>query len=64
MKKVPYEEINLSIEPERRLEMLNASGKTIIPQIFVNDKPFGGLNELQELLDSGDFDLIFRPQQQ
>ena len=47
---IPYNEINIALEDEKREEMLNKSnGKRTIPQIFFNEIHIGGYEELRAL---------------
>lgn len=49
-KNVPYELVNLVVEPHRRDEMITASGgKKTVPQIFFNDEHIGGADDLYAL---------------
>tara|TARA_B100000902_G_C27105791_1_gene811075 strand:- start:170 stop:433 length:264 start_codon:yes stop_codon:yes gene_type:complete len=54
-----YQEINIQNFPEKRDEMLSKSnGKRTVPQIFVNDYHVGGYDELNSLVQKGEFDSI------
>ena len=54
-----YQEINIQNFPEKREEMLSKSnGKRTVPQIFVNDYHVGGYDELNTLVQKGEFDSI------
>ena len=54
-----YKEINIQNFPEKREEMLSKSnGKRTVPQIFVNDYHVGGYDELNLLVQKGEFDSI------
>ena len=56
-KQVPFEEIDINTEPERRKEMLRRSnGKTTVPQIFIHDKHIGGYDDLAALEKLGQLD--------
>ena len=56
-KQVPFEEINLDLQPERREEMLTrAQGRRTVPQIFIDGAPIGGCDDLFELEHSGELD--------
>ena len=47
---VAYEEVNVTLAPERRAEMAaRAPGAKTLPQIFIGDCHVGGYVELQEL---------------
>ena len=52
---IPYKEINIALEEEKREEMLNKSnGKRTIPQIFFNEFHIGGYEELRALEKKGE----------
>ena len=54
-----YQEINIQNFPEKREEMLSKSnGKRTVPQIFVNNYHVGGYDELNSLVQKGEFDSI------
>ena len=47
---IPFNEINIALDPEKRDEMLKKSnGMRTIPQIFFNDEHIGGYVEVREL---------------
>jgi glutaredoxin 3 len=49
-KGISYEEIDVTVTPERRAEMERASGgRTTLPQVFFGDRHVGGYDDLQEL---------------
>jgi glutaredoxin 3 len=46
---VPYDEIDITDDPERRAEMIEAAGgASTTPQIFIDGEHIGGLEELEE----------------
>ena len=52
---IPYNEINVALEEEKREEMLSKSnGKRTIPQIFFNEIHIGGYEELRALEKKGE----------
>ena len=54
-KGVTFLEIDLSVEPNRRPEMLlRAYGNHKVPQIFINNQHVGGCDELHTLDQSGE----------
>lgn len=56
-KQVPFEEINLDLQPERYGEMLSrAEGRRTVPQIFVNGQGIGGCDEMYNLERKGQLD--------
>ena len=52
-KKVRYEEIRADLDPAKRIEMERLSGRRTTPQIFINDQPIGGFDDLSALDKSG-----------
>jgi len=49
-KNIPYKEINIALDENKREEMLKKSnGKRTIPQIFIENYHVGGYVELREL---------------
>lgn len=55
-KGVPYEEIDVTGDPERRQEMMVASGRRTVPQIFIGEEAIGGFEELWALEQAGNLD--------
>ncbi|WP_116132897.1 glutaredoxin 3 [Tropicimonas sp. IMCC34043] len=56
-KSVPFSEIDLSRQPERRQEMLSrANGGYTVPQIFIGPTHVGGCDELYALERAGKLD--------
>jgi hypothetical protein len=50
----------VDVYPERVKELIQRTGSSQVPQIFCNDKLFGGLVALNSLRNSGDFDCRLR----
>ena len=50
------EEIDITNRPERRQEMINKTGRTTVPQIFINGKHIGGCDDLRALEASRELD--------
>ena len=48
-KNVDYIDIRIDQEPEYRSEMESRSGRTSVPQIFIDDYHVGGFDDLSEL---------------
>jgi glutaredoxin 3 len=52
-KGVAFEEIDVMLRPGRRAEMVERSGRTSVPQIFVDGRHLGDCEELYELEAAG-----------
>ena len=60
-KSVAFLEIDLSVEPNRRSEMLlRAYGNHKVPQIFINNQHVGGSDELHALDKSGELAVMLK----
>ena len=57
-KGVAFEEIDVSDDEALRERMIEASGRRTVPQIFINDAPIGGFEELRALEDEGALDRL------
>jgi len=55
-KGIEFTEIDVSINPQLRGEMQRLSGGYTVPQIFINDQPVGGCDELFALERNGELD--------
>ena len=55
-KGVSFEEIDVSADEVLREKMVAASGRRTVPQIFINDAPIGGFEELRVLEQQGELD--------
>jgi glutaredoxin 3 len=51
---VPFEEIDVSKDEAKRTWLVKATGQRTVPQIFIDEKPIGGSDELQALDTSGE----------
>ena len=55
-KNAEYKEVDAS-DPDVREDMIKkANGRRTVPQIFINDKPVGGADDLFELESKGELD--------
>lgn len=58
-KGVTYQEIRVDANPALRNEMVaRAGGRRTVPQIFINDQPIGGCDDLMTLEISGELDSL------
>lgn len=55
-KGLDYEEINISTDTDRILEMVDRSGRRAAPQIFIDNESIGGFDELSQLNKAGKLD--------
>lgn len=53
-------EINVMMDPEKRAEMIERSGRRTVPQIFIDGHHVGGYDELTSLDESGRLDPMLR----
>ena len=52
--------IRVDLEPARREEMMKASGRRTVPQIFIGDYHVGGCDDLYALERAGKLDPLLR----
>lgn len=58
-KKVSYEEIDVSKDAALKQAMIErASGRHTVPQIFINDKGYGGCDDIVALDKKGELDAL------
>jgi glutaredoxin 3 len=50
------EKIRVDLEPERRQEMVQRTGRRTVPQIYVGDRHIGGYDDLAALDRAGGLD--------
>ncbi len=50
------EKIRIDLEPERKEEMMQRTGRKTVPQIFIGDTHVGGCDDLHELDRQGGLD--------
>lgn len=55
-KGVPVERVHVDENPEQRAEMTRITGRTSVPQIFINGKHVGGYTDLAALDLRGELD--------
>ena len=55
-KGVQYEQIDVSSDPSLRRQMTELSGRTTVPQIFIDERPVGGYDDIYALDAAGKLD--------
>jgi glutaredoxin 3 len=58
-KNIPYTEIRVDQDSEKRKEMQEKSQRQTVPQIFINDHHIGGCDDLYALEAAGQLDPYF-----
>ena len=53
-----FEEIEAGMDPKLRQEMMERSGRTTFPQIFIGGKHIGGCDEMMALERAGKLDAL------
>lgn len=53
---VPYSEVDVTGDGERRRWLLGVTGQRTVPQIFINGRPIGGFMELAALVRRGELE--------
>ncbi|MGH8700072.1 MAG: glutaredoxin 3 [Burkholderiales bacterium] len=54
------DKIRVDLEPERRVEMMEKTGRRTVPQIYIGETHVGGFEELAALNRSGRLDGLLR----
>jgi glutaredoxin 3 len=57
-KGVAFEQIDATGDPALRKWLVEATGRTTVPQIFINDRPIGGYDDLRALDRTGRLDAL------
>ena len=52
------EKIRVDLEPQRRQEMMERTGRRTVPQIYVGERHVGGFDDLAELDREGDLEAL------
>lgn len=50
------DKVRVDLEPQRRLEMMEKTGRRTVPQIWIGDRHIGGFDELRALDLAGELD--------
>ncbi|MEX0958106.1 MAG: glutaredoxin 3 [Burkholderiales bacterium] len=54
------EKTRVDLEPERRVEMVERTGRRTVPQIYIGEEHVGGYDELSALDRAGRLDLLLQ----
>ena len=57
---VTFSEVRIDLDDSKRDEMVRLSNKRTVPQIFINDQPIGGYDDLAALAKSGKLDGLLK----
>jgi glutaredoxin 3 len=57
-KGVPFEEIDVSGDWDKRRWLAQVTGRRTVPQVFIDHKPYGGYSDLAELEREGRLDRV------
>lgn len=52
------EKIRVDIDPDKKQEMMDKTGRRTVPQIFINQQHVGGFDDLRALDVAGDLDRL------
>ncbi len=55
------DKIRVDLEPERRAEMMERTGRRTVPQIYIGEQHVGGFDELSALDRAGQLDELLAP---
>ena len=55
-KGVQYQEIDVSNDDQKRHWLVQTTGQRTVPQIFIDDKPVGGFDDIAALDRKGELD--------
>ena len=53
-----FEKIRVDIEPQRRVEMTQRSGRKTVPQIWIGEQHIGGYDDMAALDRAGKLDAL------
>jgi glutaredoxin 3 len=59
-KGVDFTEIEAGMDPEKRREMMDRSGRNTFPQIFIDGRHIGGCDEMMALERAGKLDPLLQ----
>ena len=55
------DKIRVDLEPERRAEMMERTGRRTVPQIYIGEKHVGGFDDLSALDRAGQLEELLAP---
>jgi len=55
-----FEDIDIEAQPQRRAEMIARSGRSTVPQIFIDGRHIGGSDDLRALDAAGGLEPLLR----
>ncbi len=55
------EKVRVDLDPPRRVEMMERTGRRTVPQIYIGDTHVGGCDDLHELEHQGRLDALLQP---
>ena len=55
-KDIPFTEVDVAGDTEKRMWLVSETGQRTVPQIFIGDQSVGGYRELSALARSGELD--------
>jgi glutaredoxin 3 len=59
-KNVEFEEIDVTDNPARRIEMERLSRRRTVPQVFIEGQPVGGFDDIRRLDAAGELDRLLK----
>lgn len=52
------DKVRVDLEPARRAEMMERTGRRTVPQIYIGDRHVGGFDDLRALDQAGELDTL------
>ncbi|MDP2599715.1 MAG: glutaredoxin 3 [Deltaproteobacteria bacterium] len=56
-KKIPFEEVDITEDDAKREWLVKTTGRKTVPQIFIDEKPIGGFDDLANMDKAGKLNL-------
>lgn len=57
-KRVPFDNVNVAGDTAKRAWLAEVTGRTTVPQVFIDGRPVGGYTDLEALDDAGELDRL------